>query len=72
VGFGVLSDWIGVPFNPDDRQDDDRRGLIQRGGAAEPHDAALVGEFDNGAHQPLSSDCQQRTPCPDPRMSASS
>jgi hypothetical protein len=71
MGLGILGDGIAIPLNPDDRQDDDCRGLVRRVHATKPHDTSLIWEFDNVAHQPLASDCRSRTSSPDPYMSAS-
>jgi len=43
---------IGVTFDADHRKNDDRCRFICR--TSEAHDAPLVWEFDNGAHQPSS------------------
>jgi hypothetical protein len=45
--------WVGISFDANDRQDDDRCRFICR--TAEAHDAPFVRKFDDGAHQPLSS-----------------
>jgi hypothetical protein len=42
---------IGMPVDPDDRKDDDRRRFA--GLAAEAHNAPIVRKFDYGAHQRL-------------------
>jgi hypothetical protein len=46
---------ICITFNADDGQNNYCRRLVSLG-ATEAHDAPLVREFDDVAHQPLSSD----------------
>jgi hypothetical protein len=59
--FGAFIQQVAVTLDPDNRQDDDG-GRFVRVGAAKPHDASLVGEFDNDAHQPSPSRLPARTP----------
>ncbi len=49
--FGLFGMRFGITLDPDDRKDDDRRGL--RRITAEAHDAPLFGKFNNVTHQPL-------------------
>jgi len=51
--FGTFRARICVPLDPNDGQDDDGRRLLWRIGTAETHDAPLVREFYDIAHQPL-------------------
>ena len=48
--FGILDERRVVPFDADDRENDDGGGLLRRINAAEAHDAPLVRKLDNGAH----------------------
>jgi hypothetical protein len=70
VGLGLFGEWIGIPLDPDDRQNDNRCGFIHRI-TTEAHNAPVVREFDNDAHQPLSSAAGKEALCPDARNSAS-
>jgi hypothetical protein len=70
MGFGFLGAQIGVTLDPDHGQDDNRCGLVGRF-AAEAHDAPVFREFDNVAHQPLSSAADKEALCPDARKSVS-
>jgi hypothetical protein len=70
VGLGPIGMRVGVPLDPDNRQDDDGCRLIRRV-TAEAYDTPLVREFDNVAHQPLSSAAGNRAFCPNARNSAS-
>jgi hypothetical protein len=70
MGFGFLGTRIGVTLNPDHRQDDDCCGLIGRI-TAEAHNAPVIREFNNVAHQPLSSAADKEAFCPDARKSVS-
>ena len=72
--FGVCRAQLVVSLDPDDRKNDDRRGLVRHVGTAEADDAPLVGEFYNGAHgggDPSSATCRAADPCPDAPASAS-
>ena len=58
--FGILDERRIMPFDADDRENDDGRGLFRCVNAAKAHDAPLVRKLDNGAHlaaQPLSAPC---------------
>jgi hypothetical protein len=68
--LGLLGTRIGVTFDPDHRQDDNRCGFI-RPVTAESHNAPLVRKFDNDAHQPLSTAAGKEALCLDARKSAS-
>jgi len=51
--LGAIGYGLDIPLDPYDRQDDHGCGLVARVGTAEPDDTPLIGEFDNGTHQPL-------------------
>ena len=53
MGLQAVRMRVGIAFDANDREDDDRRRLIHR--PAEAHNALLVRKFDDNAHQPLSS-----------------
>jgi hypothetical protein len=71
VGLGCFGMRIGEPLDSNDRQDNDRRGIIRAVATAKAHNAPLFREFDNVAHQPLSSAAGSGASCPDVRKSAS-
>jgi hypothetical protein len=50
VRLGILGVRLVVPFNANDRQDDDGGGLFRSVRAAKAYDTSLVGKLDNGAH----------------------
>jgi hypothetical protein len=50
-----IHDRIGITFDADNRKNNHCRGLVPLG-AAKAHDAPVVREFNDVAHQPLSSD----------------
>jgi hypothetical protein len=52
--LGLLGFRIHVPLDPNNRQDDDRRGFLRRV-TPETHNAPLGREFDDVTHQPFSS-----------------
>jgi hypothetical protein len=68
--LGLLGARIGVTFDPDHRQDDNRCGFI-RPVTAKAHNAPFVRKFNNGAHQPLSTAAGKEALCPDAQKSAS-
>jgi hypothetical protein len=70
VGLGPIGIRVWIPLDPDNGQDDDGCGFVRRI-TSEAHDAPVVGEFDNVAHQPLSFAAGKRAICPNARYSAS-
>jgi hypothetical protein len=68
--LGLCGVWIGITLDPDNRQNNDRRGLI-RGVTAEAHNAPLNRELNDTTHQPLSSAAGKEAFCPAARKSAS-
>lgn len=63
--FGAIHRRVNVPLDADNGQNNDRRGLVGLG-AAEAHDPPFIGEFDDVAHQPQSSDGRYGSLNPDP------
>jgi hypothetical protein len=50
VRFGILDERRVVPFDADDRENDDGSGLFRHVRAAEAHDASFVRKLDNATH----------------------
>jgi hypothetical protein len=70
MGFGLLGARLGIAFDSDDGQNDDRCRFIRRI-STEAHNASFVRELNNVAHQPLSSAAGTEAFCPDARKLAS-